>query len=111
MRIWVNKFSYVPDYLNGIQTFSYLEDRVDYFIEPDEGESVADFYGNMLASVLDGSHIIISSKGNLEAIMSKIYKETGYCGEARMGDFRRSQDAVFTTNAGWIYRYLNWRNI
>jgi hypothetical protein len=45
LRIWVNKFSYVPDNLIGMQTFSYLQDRVDYFVEPDEGGPVAYFYG------------------------------------------------------------------
>jgi hypothetical protein len=84
-------------------TFSQLEHRVDYFWLPRE-ESVADVYEGIIASVLNGSHVIIYSKSNLESMLNKIYKEKGDCDMATKDDFRRSRDPVFSTTTSWIYR-------
>jgi hypothetical protein len=62
----------VDDYLRGMQTFSHIKDRVDFFVEPDEGEPVADLFKTLFASVLNGSHVIICERELLANMLSKV---------------------------------------
>jgi hypothetical protein len=91
LKIWVNKFSHshstshVPDRLMGMQGFSQLKDRVDFFHEPDKGVSVANYYEGVLA----GSHVLICAEETLDTMMSEIFKDAGRCASARVDDFRQ----------------------
>jgi hypothetical protein len=85
--------------------FSKLDDRVDYFYEPESG--VGNFYHDILTSVLNGSHVIVYGKANLKGMVNKNYKGTGRCDVAIVvDDFRRSRDPIFSTTSAWLYRYF-----
>jgi hypothetical protein len=86
----VKKFSAVDSYLDEMPTFSHFKDRVDYFSKPKKGGAAAeaDLYGNILSSVLNGTHVFIVGRNNLRIMLTFILKETGNCNMVNINDYR-----------------------
>ena len=110
VRIWVRRNSYMMDHLIGMKTFDELsaEGRVSYY-EVKSTEDEAFFFEDMLQSVLNHSHVIIASEGNLKSLLKKIVHRTQTC-SMRIRDFKRARDPVFSTLSVWLYRKgMAWR--
>ena len=103
LRVWVSEMSFVKEKLSGLKSYQALGDRVDLFRESADDNRTAERFESILASVLNGTHVIIQSEANLEAMMTKIYGRSGVC-QPRTDDFRRSRDALFFTSSVWLYR-------
>lgn len=53
-------------------SFSHFKDRVDFFGFPDNGEPAADLFEGVFASLINGSHVIICQRDQLDTMLSLV---------------------------------------
>ena len=88
VRIFMEKFSYVPGILKSSGMLEGFEHRVDY-IEP-PALNKGDYLLDVLRSVRNGSHVYISSEANFNAVICPVNKEANRT-VFRKDQFRRSR--------------------
>ena len=88
VRIFMKNLSYVPGYMESSKMLEGLEHRVDYINVPTR--SKGDYLHDILTSVLNGSHVYISSEPNFNALICPVNEEANQT-VVRKDEFRRSR--------------------
>ena len=92
IRIFMKKLSFVPQFLKSANMLEGFEHRVDYIDAPDLYNIT---HTQIIESILDGSHIFITSYGNFYSFLCRNNKDENKT-VAKLQDFRQSrQDLDF----------------
>ena len=84
IRIFMKRLSFVPQFLESANMLDGLEHRVDYI-------ETSDLYKpHFMESILDGSHIFITSYGNFVSFLCRTNKDENRT-VAELQDFRQSR--------------------
>ena len=88
IRIYMKNLSYVPGYLKSSRMLEGFEHRVDYLNPPTRSKGA--YLQDILKSVLNGSHVYISSEANFNAVICPVNEEANQT-VFRKDEFRRSR--------------------